>query len=61
MEYEHRITEMQRLGEANGGDPNAIDEDAYWQGFRSAWEAGFKEGFSEGRIKAMNDLNINIR
>ena len=29
MEYEHRITEMQRLGEANGGDPNAIDEDAY--------------------------------
>ena len=60
MEAERHIEEMRRLGEANGGDPNSINEEVYWAGFKEAWAAGLASGLQEGRSKAMNDLNINL-
>lgn len=60
MEYEKRIEELRKLGEATGGDPNEIDEHSYWSGFRSAWDSGFTQGLSEGREKAMAEFNIHL-
>lgn len=59
MESEKRIAELQRLGEASAGDPNEIDDETYWQGFRETWSKGLQEGLEAGRAKAMNDLNIH--
>ena len=61
MEYEKRIEELRKSGEANGGDPNELIEDVYWEIFRSSWTEGFNDGLAEGRKKAMSDLNISIK
>lgn len=58
MEAEKKIEELKRLGEADGADLDEIDEKSYWQGFLDSWESGFQQGFSEGLVKAAQDLNM---
>jgi hypothetical protein len=59
MESQKVIDDLTRLGEANAGDPNDINEEVYWKSFRDAWDSGLQAGLQEGRVKAMSDLNIH--
>lgn len=60
MEYEKRIDELRRMGEANASYDSEVYEEEYWNGFRGTWNEGKKLGLEEGRNKALVDLNIFI-
>lgn len=59
MEYEKRIEDLKKLGQASGGDPNEIDDESYWEGFRETWSKGLEAGLESGKKKAMQELNIH--